>query len=102
MRELKPNENGEYSDAVQALQLLKYDTEGEDPTETADQARIEGNKHFKFKKYRWAIDAYTNGEFSVFITIYFDEIFLLPVFESFYLLLSSTKFDSINRNIRRS
>uniref|UniRef100_A0A914DTV2 Cns1/TTC4 wheel domain-containing protein n=1 Tax=Acrobeloides nanus TaxID=290746 RepID=A0A914DTV2_9BILA len=61
MKELKPNENGEYPESIQALQALKYDTEGEDAVETAQSHKDEGNKHFKYKKYRWAIDCYTNG-----------------------------------------
>jgi len=61
MTELKPNAQGEFSDTIQALQSLKYDTEGEDIMETATNHKEEGNKHFKFKKYRWAISAYTEG-----------------------------------------
>ncbi|KAI6183172.1 Tetratricopeptide TPR-1 domain containing protein [Aphelenchoides bicaudatus] len=58
MRDLNSTENGQYSEAIQALQALKYDESADDD---ADMARTEGNKHFKFKKYRWARDAYTNG-----------------------------------------
>uniref|UniRef100_A0A914WBG3 Cns1/TTC4 wheel domain-containing protein n=1 Tax=Plectus sambesii TaxID=2011161 RepID=A0A914WBG3_9BILA len=60
MNDLKPNESGEYSEAIQALQALKYDDEN-DPKDSAERYKLEGNKHFKFKKYRWAIDCYTNG-----------------------------------------
>ncbi|KHN83228.1 Tetratricopeptide repeat protein 4 [Toxocara canis] len=62
MTELRPNEQGEYSEAVQALQALKYeDSETEDRVERAEWHKEEGNKHFKYKKYRWATDCYTNG-----------------------------------------
>lgn len=40
---------------------MKYDND-EDPKDTAETCKLEGNKHFKLKKYRWAVDAYTNGE----------------------------------------
>ncbi|KAI1721722.1 tetratricopeptide repeat protein 4 [Ditylenchus destructor] len=54
--------NGEYAEAVQALQAMKYSTEDdEDLCHTAIQHKGEGNKHFKLKKYRWAVDCYTNG-----------------------------------------
>lgn len=58
MRDIKEGENGQYSDAIQALQALKYDEPADDD---AEYARIEGNKHFKLGKFRWARDAYTNG-----------------------------------------
>ncbi|KAH7701463.1 Protein C17G10.2 [Aphelenchoides avenae] len=62
MKDLKPDENGELPESIQALQALKYDEdEAEDRVEQAERHKNEGNKHFKFKKYRWAIDAYTNG-----------------------------------------
>uniref|UniRef100_A0A0N5AJE4 Wheel domain-containing protein n=1 Tax=Syphacia muris TaxID=451379 RepID=A0A0N5AJE4_9BILA len=63
MTELKPDAKGEYSEAVQALQALKY-AEGSSEEERIDDAehhKEEGNKYFKFKKYRWASDCYTNG-----------------------------------------
>ncbi|VDK23032.1 unnamed protein product [Anisakis simplex] len=44
------------------LKALKYDqSEKEDRLEKAEWSKEEGNKHFRFKKYRWAIDCYTNG-----------------------------------------
>lgn len=63
MKELKPDEHGEYSEAVQALQALKYDngTSAEERIDSAEQHKEEGNKYFKYKKYRWATDCYTNG-----------------------------------------
>ncbi|TKR93465.1 hypothetical protein L596_007919 [Steinernema carpocapsae] len=63
MTDLKPNADGEHSEFVQALQAIKYDTgeTEEERRETAEGHKIEGNKHFKLKKYRWAIEAYTNG-----------------------------------------
>lgn len=62
MKELNTDTQGEFSETIQALQALKYDTDGEDIMETANNHKEEGNKHFKFKKYRWAISAYTEGE----------------------------------------
>lgn len=44
---------------------MKYDEDGEDKTDSARHNKDEGNKHFKFKKYRWAIDCYTNGWFFI-------------------------------------
>lgn len=63
MKDLKPDENGEFPEAVQALQALKYDSgeTEEERIETAKQHKLEGNKHFRYKKYRWARDCYTNG-----------------------------------------
>lgn len=47
------------------LKALKYDTnEASTPRELREEAerfKEEGNKHFKFKKYRWAIDCYSSG-----------------------------------------
>ncbi|KAF8361920.1 ttc-4 [Pristionchus pacificus] len=63
MTDLGKAENGEYSEHIQALQALKYDTgeTEEEKVETAEGHKNEGNKHFKLKKYRWATEAYTNG-----------------------------------------
>ncbi|PAV63670.1 hypothetical protein WR25_07789 [Diploscapter pachys] len=61
---LEPDADGEYSEAIQALQALKYEDEGEDEAdrqENAERFKKEGNKHFENSKYRWAIDCYTNG-----------------------------------------
>jgi hypothetical protein len=60
MTSLKDRPDGEYSEAIQALQALKYDESADDD---AENAKTEGNKFFKHKKYRWARDAYTNGEY---------------------------------------
>lgn len=60
MRDLKHQEGGEYSEAIQALQAMKYDDSVDDID--AEHAKEEGNKFFKHKKYRWARDAYTNGK----------------------------------------
>ncbi|GMT12937.1 hypothetical protein PFISCL1PPCAC_4234 [Pristionchus fissidentatus] len=63
MTDLKKAENGEYSEHIQALQALKYDTGDteEEKVETVEGHKREGNKHFKFAKYRWATEAYTNA-----------------------------------------
>uniref|UniRef100_A0A915ES53 Cns1/TTC4 wheel domain-containing protein n=1 Tax=Ditylenchus dipsaci TaxID=166011 RepID=A0A915ES53_9BILA len=56
--------NGQYSETIEALQAMKYsndEEEEEDLCDSAAQHKDEGNKHFKFKKYRWAVDCYTNG-----------------------------------------
>lgn len=53
--------NGDFSEHLDALQSMKYDTDGEDALETANNHKDAGNKHFKFKKYRWAIAEYTEG-----------------------------------------
>lgn len=60
MQDLKATSSGEYSEAVQALQALKYD-ESEDNEVDAEHSKSEGNKFFMHKKYRWARDAYTTG-----------------------------------------
>lgn len=59
MTDLNTKADGEYSEAVQALQALKYDNQHDDVD--AEHAKEEGNKFFKHKKYRWARDAYSNG-----------------------------------------
>ncbi|KAL3993683.1 TPR repeat family protein [Acanthocheilonema viteae] len=62
MTVLQPDENGEFSEAVQALQALKYEADDlEDRRATAEKYKIDGNKHFEYKKYHWAINRYTDG-----------------------------------------
>uniref|UniRef100_A0A7E4W3B3 Wheel domain-containing protein n=1 Tax=Panagrellus redivivus TaxID=6233 RepID=A0A7E4W3B3_PANRE len=62
MTDFKPNADGELHPTMQALQSLKYDVDTpEDLMDTAVGHKDEGNKHFKFKKYRWAITAYTEA-----------------------------------------
>ncbi|EFO17429.2 hypothetical protein LOAG_11070 [Loa loa] len=62
MTVLKPDKDGEFSEAVQALQALKYDEdELEDRQASAERHKIDGNKHFKYRKYHWAINRYTDG-----------------------------------------
>uniref|UniRef100_A0AC35G8P1 Tetratricopeptide repeat protein n=1 Tax=Panagrolaimus sp. PS1159 TaxID=55785 RepID=A0AC35G8P1_9BILA len=61
MNDLSSNPDGELPAALQALQALKYDTDGEDLLDAAIHHKDEGNKHFKYKKYRWAIDCYTEA-----------------------------------------
>ncbi|CAI4225771.1 unnamed protein product [Auanema sp. JU1783] len=54
--------DGKYGDTLAALQALKYSEDDiEDLQATAEKNKNEGNKHFGFKKYRWAIDCYTTG-----------------------------------------
>ncbi|EGT32228.1 hypothetical protein CAEBREN_14688 [Caenorhabditis brenneri] len=53
---------GKYKETIEALQAMKYDKEDdEDKQQNAEHHKNEGNKHFKFKKYRWATDCYSNG-----------------------------------------
>lgn len=59
LKELKPDQDGQYSAEVQAIQALKFDDE--DPLECVIAHKEEGNRHFAQKKYRLAIDAYTKG-----------------------------------------
>ncbi|CAI2345971.1 unnamed protein product [Caenorhabditis sp. 36 PRJEB53466] len=54
--------DGKYKDTIEALQSMKYDKEDdEDRQMNAEHHKNEGNKHFKYKKYRWATDCYSNG-----------------------------------------
>jgi hypothetical protein len=46
---------------LQHDQAMKFDTEGDDPMIVADTRRLEGNRQFQAKKYRWAVEAYTQG-----------------------------------------
>ncbi|CAB3411157.1 unnamed protein product [Caenorhabditis bovis] len=60
MKELKLG--GKYGETIEALQAMKYERgDGEDSVMNAEDHNKEGNKHFGFKKYRWATDCYTNG-----------------------------------------
>jgi tetratricopeptide (TPR) repeat protein len=47
------------SPAMEALQVLKYQSESTD--ENAVSFKEDGNKNFERKKYRWAIENYTEG-----------------------------------------
>ena len=45
------------------FKALKYDEDdAEDKQLTAERHKNEGNKHFQYKKYRWATDCYTEGK----------------------------------------
>ncbi|KAK6026305.1 tetratricopeptide repeat protein [Ostertagia ostertagi] len=62
MKDLDAGLNGQYADTLSALQALKYDEDDmEDKQLSAERHKEEGNKHFKFKKYRWATDCYSEG-----------------------------------------
>lgn len=62
MKDLETGLKGNYAEAISALQAMKYDEDdAEDRQASAERHRQEGNKHFKFKKYRWATDCYTEG-----------------------------------------
>ncbi|KAK5976314.1 Tetratricopeptide repeat protein 4 [Trichostrongylus colubriformis] len=62
MKDLDAGLNGQYADTLSALQALKYDEDDmEDKQLSAERHKDEGNKHFKFKKYRWATDCYSEG-----------------------------------------
>lgn len=58
----KPLEDGqELPPEVEALQQLKYDPDENTPEELAKSYKDDGNRNFKVKKYRWAVDSYTQG-----------------------------------------
>lgn len=66
MKDLKSDKSGKYSEHIEALQAMKYDEDDEyNAKDKAEDAKKEGNKHFQFKKYRWAIEAYTNGRLKI-------------------------------------
>uniref|UniRef100_A0A0N4ZMG0 TPR_REGION domain-containing protein n=1 Tax=Parastrongyloides trichosuri TaxID=131310 RepID=A0A0N4ZMG0_PARTI len=63
MTKLPEDGDSEYNEYIEAIRSMKYDT-GDTPEEIildAEQHKKNGNKNFKLKKYRWAIDEYTNG-----------------------------------------
>lgn len=57
----KLNESGELPPLVEAMQQLKFDPELNTNNELAEKYRVDGNENFKHKKYKWAIDSYTEG-----------------------------------------
>ena len=57
----RPAENGVLPPLVEALQQLKFDPDLNDNNELAEKYRDDGNENFKYKKYKWAIDSYTEG-----------------------------------------
>ncbi len=52
LKDFDPNKP--LSEATEAMMALKYD-------DNAEAYKDDGNKNFKMKKYRWAIDNYTEG-----------------------------------------
>lgn len=54
-------ENAELPPLVEAMQQLKYDAKANTPRELAGQYKEDGNNNFRLKKYRWAVDSYTEG-----------------------------------------
>ncbi|RWS16435.1 tetratricopeptide repeat containing cytosolic Fe-S cluster assembly factor-like protein [Dinothrombium tinctorium] len=56
-----PSENAELPPLVEAIQQLKYDSEVNSRTELALNYKEDGNQNFKHRKYRWAIDSYSEG-----------------------------------------
>ncbi|RWS24171.1 tetratricopeptide repeat containing cytosolic Fe-S cluster assembly factor-like protein, partial [Leptotrombidium deliense] len=56
-----PNDNDELPPLVEAIQQLKYDPEVNSKADLALNYKEDGNENFKLKKYRWAIDSYTEG-----------------------------------------
>lgn len=59
MKELP--KDGELPPLVEALQSLKYDPNENTAEELACSYKEDGNVNFKMKKYRWAIQSYTEG-----------------------------------------
>lgn len=57
----QPIKEGEVSPLIEALQQLKYDPNENTPEELAKNYKEDGNENFRLKKYRWAIDCYTEG-----------------------------------------
>ncbi|GIX80855.1 tetratricopeptide repeat protein 4 [Caerostris darwini] len=58
----KPIEEGEeLPPLVEALQELKYDPSENDPEELAESYKNDGNQHFKFRRFRRAVECYTKG-----------------------------------------
>nr|XP_015917049.1 tetratricopeptide repeat protein 4 isoform X2 [Parasteatoda tepidariorum] len=56
-----PAEGEEMSPLIEAIQSLKYDPDENTPEELALSYKEDGNVNFKGKKYRWAVDSYTEG-----------------------------------------
>ncbi|XP_023217001.1 tetratricopeptide repeat protein 4-like [Centruroides sculpturatus] len=54
-------EGEEVSPLIEALQQLKYDPNENTPEELAKNYKEDGNENFRLKKYRWAIDCYSEG-----------------------------------------
>lgn len=79
MKKLPDSQDGEMPEAFEALQAMKYCDDDDTPEGIAnlfwknlancsilflDRAKLfkeDGNKHFQYKKYRFAIEAYTKG-----------------------------------------
>merc|ERR1712227_92216 len=57
MKDFDPSQ--ELSPSMEGLMKLKYETE--DADDKADAYKDDGNNNFKNKKYRWAVDSYTEG-----------------------------------------
>lgn len=54
-------EGEEIPPMIEAFQQLKYDTNLNTKYELASNYKDDGNQNFKLKKYRWAVDSYTEG-----------------------------------------
>lgn len=54
-------EGDEIPPMIEAFQQLKYDSNVNTKYELALNYKEDGNHNFKLKKYRWAVDAYTEG-----------------------------------------
>lgn len=54
-------EPGKESALVEAMAQLKYDPEFNSPLELMISYKNDGNENFRIKKYRWAIEAYSEG-----------------------------------------
>ena len=57
----KNPEPGKGGPLVDALTQLKYDPEFNSPVELMESYKADGNENFRIKKYRWAIENYTEG-----------------------------------------
>ncbi|OTF76269.1 tetratricopeptide repeat containing cytosolic Fe-S cluster assembly factor-like protein [Euroglyphus maynei] len=56
-----PEPGQEHSELIDAFRQLKYDPQFNSIEELMDSYRQDGNENFRHKKYRWAIDSYSEG-----------------------------------------
>ncbi|XP_075678277.1 putative cytosolic Fe-S cluster assembly factor AAEL012261 [Dermatophagoides pteronyssinus] len=56
-----PEPGQEQSELIDAFSQLKYDPEFNSIEELMNSYRQDGNENFRHKKYRWAIDSYSEG-----------------------------------------
>lgn len=52
---------GQDSPLIEAITQLKYDPEFNSVLELMENYKVDGNENFRLKKYKWAIDSYSEG-----------------------------------------